>query len=114
MESRRTTQAHYSNIYDNFLTHWKYVKREKVNGAWKYTYEKSNTSKNDARKSVVDKINNLPGADKVNELIKPLDEYLRLYQEAGDSKIKADGKIPDAVRNLVNEGRAFVDRIGKK
>lgn len=27
------------------LTHWKYIKREKVNGKWQYTYNKENVDK---------------------------------------------------------------------
>ena len=27
------------------LTHWKYIKREKVNGKWRYTYNKENVDK---------------------------------------------------------------------
>lgn len=27
------------------LTHWKYIKREKVNGKWRYTYNKENLDK---------------------------------------------------------------------
>ena len=27
------------------LIHWKYIKREKVNGKWRYTYNKENVDK---------------------------------------------------------------------
>lgn len=39
MNDKNLTQAHHSQVYDNFLIHWKYLKREKVNGKWKYTYD---------------------------------------------------------------------------
>lgn len=76
--------------------------------------EKHTSVKNVAVDTIVDTINDLPGADKVNELLKPLDEYFHLYQEVEDSKIKAGGKIPDAVSDLANRGRGFVDRLFKK
>lgn len=45
LDSRKITEVHNSNVYDNFLIHWKYVKREKIPGAkkgdkqWKYFYK---------------------------------------------------------------------------
>lgn len=56
MNDKNLTQRHNSCIYDNFLMHWKYIKREKVGDKWKYTYKDDAVT--DARtklgKSVID------------------------------------------------------------
>ena len=30
---------HRTNVYSNFLMHWKYISRKRVNGKWQYEYE---------------------------------------------------------------------------
>ena len=56
MDDENLMQRHNSRIYDNFLMHWKYIKREKVGDKWKYTYKDDAVT--DARtklgKSVID------------------------------------------------------------
>ena len=56
MDKKDLISSHHSNIYDNFLMHWKYIKREKVGDKWKYTYKDDVVT--DARtklgKSVID------------------------------------------------------------
>ena len=58
MDSRKITDAHRSNVYDNFLIHWKYIKREKIVGAkegekkWKYWYKDDKDRTNTAKESV--------------------------------------------------------------
>lgn len=56
MDKKDLISSHRSNIYDNFLMHWKYIKREKVGDKWKYTYKDDSVI--DARsklgKSVID------------------------------------------------------------
>lgn len=56
MDKKDLISSHRSNIYDNFLMHWKYIKREKVGDKWKYTYKDDAVT--DARtklgKSVID------------------------------------------------------------
>ena len=56
MDKKDLISKHRSNIYDNFLMHWKYIKREKVGDKWKYTYKDDSVI--DARsklgKSVID------------------------------------------------------------
>ena len=39
MDDRTLMDSHRSNIYSNFLMHWKYIKREKVGDKWKYFYD---------------------------------------------------------------------------
>lgn len=45
MGDKNLTQRHNSRVYDNFLMHWGYVKREKINGKWRYWYENPKTGK---------------------------------------------------------------------
>lgn len=45
MSDKNLMQRHNSRIYDNFLMHWGYVKREKINGKWRYWYENPKTGK---------------------------------------------------------------------
>ena len=56
MDKKDLISSHHSNVYDNFLMHWKYIKREKVGDKWKYTYKDDAVT--DARtklgKSVID------------------------------------------------------------
>ena len=56
MDKKDLISSHRSNVYDNFLMHWKYIKREKVGDKWKYTYKDDAVT--DARtklgKSVID------------------------------------------------------------
>ena len=39
MDKKDLISSHHSNVYGNFLMHWKYIKREKVGDKWKYTYK---------------------------------------------------------------------------
>ena len=56
MDKKDLISSHRSNVYGNFLMHWKYIKREKVGDKWKYTYKDDAVT--DARskfgKSVID------------------------------------------------------------
>ena len=56
MDKKDLISSHRSNVYGNFLMHWKYIKREKVGDKWKYTYKDDSVI--DARsklgKSVID------------------------------------------------------------
>ena len=55
MDNKSLQESHNSRIYSNFLVHWKYVKREKIQGAkkgenqWKYFY--TEVSKSDSSKT---------------------------------------------------------------
>ena len=62
VDDKNLTQRHNSRIYDNFLMHWKYIKREKVGDKWKYTYKDDNVGKAQKKptdvKSSVGKVKN--------------------------------------------------------
>lgn len=44
MNNKNLSDTHRSNIYSNFLMHWKYIKREKDGDKWKYTYKDDNVT----------------------------------------------------------------------
>lgn len=56
--------SHHGRIYDNFLMHYKYVKREKIAGAkkgenqWKYYYKDDDERTNSAKESVQNTLSN--------------------------------------------------------
>ena len=56
MDKKDLISSHRSNIYDNFLMHWKYIKREKVGDKWKYTYKDDAVTNAQSKlgKSVID------------------------------------------------------------
>ena len=39
MDKKDLISSHHSNVYGNFLMHWKYIKREKVGDKWITTDE---------------------------------------------------------------------------
>lgn len=45
MDKKDLISSHHSNVYGNFLMHWKYIKREKVGDKWKYTYKDDTVDK---------------------------------------------------------------------
>lgn len=65
VDDENLMQRHNSRIYDNFLMHWKYVKREKVGDKWKYTY------KDDKKTSTTGKISNVDVSDLEIESYRP-------------------------------------------
>ena len=56
MDKKDLISSYRSNVYDNFLMHWKYIKREKVGDKWKYTYKDDvvTNAKSKLGKSVID------------------------------------------------------------
>ena len=65
MNDKNLMQRHNSRVYDNFLMHWKYVKREKVGDKWKYTY------KDDKKTSTTGKTSNVKVSDLEIESYRP-------------------------------------------
>ena len=65
MDDNNLMQRHNSRIYDNFLMHWKYIKREKVGDKWKYTY------KDDKKASTTGKTSNVKVSDLEIESYRP-------------------------------------------
>ena len=91
MDKKDLISSHRSNVYDNFLMHWKYIKREKVGDKWKYTYKDDAVT--DARtklgKSVIDykkavATENKLKADKTND-----GELSKANLDMADARVEA-------------------------
>jgi hypothetical protein len=70
----------FHELPDNTLMHWKYIKREKVNGKWKYYYDLGETQKKNyeqAKKDYYSKVNELKRirAKNVNGIETGIDHY---------------------------------------
>ena len=105
MDKNDLISTHNNRVYDNFLIHWKYVKREKITGAkkgenkWKYFYKDDKSSKN--KPGIVDKIKDIVGYDEKEAYKKSkskLDEAREKAQKAKELMDKASSEL-DAAYN---------------
>lgn len=109
MDNKTLMDSHRSNIYSNFLMHWKYIKREKVGDKWKYYYDdgkKTEASANEA-KTTVKQIN--AKIDSVNDMIEStnkqiLNENKRIVDAKMDYK-----KAVDLNKARLAEGKKTLD-----
>lgn len=77
------------------LTHWKYIKREKVNGKWKYIYDDSSSEVNKAKKNV---------DEKQKELDDHFDEYWQKSYESELARLsKKQKRDPERVEKIKNK-----------
>ena len=98
MDKNDLFSAHNSQVYNNFLVHWKYIKREKITGTkkgenkWKYFYKDNKSSKN--KPGIVDKIKDVVGYDERGE-------YENTKKKLDSARINSDNaktKLDDAIR----------------
>lgn len=80
-------------VSDDVLMHWKYIKREKKNGRWVYTYKDSN----------LDKLS--------EEFPKALEAYGKSYEKALDLGLSPSQMAQD---RRLNKQKAEVDKLEKK
>ena len=98
------------------LTHWKYIKREKVNGKWRYSYDKENIGKavNYAKQEATREAQNL-AYNAANEVLKyrqnttdDVGEYLvRTVQRGYVATLKTlnnigKGTLDDSLNSFMN------------
>ena len=118
MDEKDLTTLHHSRVYDNFLMHWKYIKREKVGDKWQYTY------KNDlktATNAATAKIKNAPKAasakiaantEKVkNSITAMIGQQKTKVEEAVKAAPK---KAADAADKVVQKSTKVANDVGKK
>lgn len=100
MDKNDLMSTHNNRVYDNFLVHWKYVKREKITGAkkgenkWKYFYKDDKSSKN--KVGIVDKIKDVLGYDEKETYEKSktkLDEARANAKKAKEMMDKASDEL---------------------
>ena len=128
MDNKDLIHRHNSRIYDNFLMHWKYVKREKIVGAkkgenkWKYFYKNDKTGNN--TKSIIDKAKDALGFDEKDNLTnakKNLDDASnRMNQihrtattpaktrQEDRAREVAKEKLPESIEKWQEAGKAYV------
>lgn len=118
MDEKDLTTLHHSRVYDNFLMHWKYIKREKVGDKWQYTYKddlKTATNATTAKiksapKAVSAKI--AANTEKVKNNIAAM-----IGQQKNNAKeiIKATPKkAADAADKVVQKSTKVANDVGKK
>ena len=109
MDDKTLMDSHRSNIYSNFLMHWKYIKREKVGDTWKYYYDdrkKTEASANEA-KTTVKQIN--AKLDSVNDMIESTNkQILNENKHIVDAKMDYK-KAVDLNKARLAEGKKTLD-----
>ena len=118
MDEKDLTTLHHSRVYDNFLMHWKYIKREKVGDKWQYTYKDDLKT---ATNAATAKIKNAPKAasakiaantEKVKNSITAM-----IGQQKANAKeaVKAaPKKAADAADKVVQKSTKVANDVGKK
>ena len=136
MDKNDLISTHNNRVYDNFLVHWKYIKREKITGAkkgdnkWKYFYKDDKFSKN--KPGIVDKIKDVVGYDERNEYEnaqkkldtartnsdkakKKLDDSIQKYDSAKKHKKSTESAVKDAAKMVDKARKAYEsDPPGKR
>ncbi len=109
MDDKNLTERHNSRIYDNFLMHWKYIKREKVGDKWKYYYDdgkKTEASANEA-KATVKRLN--AKLDSINDMIESTNkQILNENKHIVDAKMDYK-KAVDLNKARLAEGKKTLD-----
>lgn len=118
MDEKNLTTLHHSRVYDNFLMHWKYIKREKVGDKWQYTYKDDLKT---ATNTATAKIKNAPkaAAAKVAENTEKVKNNIAamIGQQKNNAKevVKAaPKKAADAADKVVQKSTKVANDVGKK
>ena len=118
MDEKNLTTLHHSRVYDNFLMHWKYIKREKVGDKWQYTYKDDLKT---ATNAATAKIKNAPkaAAAKVAENTEKVKNNIAamIGQQKNNAKevVKAaPKKAADAADKVVQKSTKVANDVGKK
>lgn len=123
MDSRKITDVHNSKVYDNFLIHWKYIKREKIPGAkkgekqWKYWYKDDEKRSNSAKETAQNTLDDLiDGVKKKSEKSKTiLDNAAKsakaMIENASSSTTKQTASHD--IKNTVENGKQSASKLIK-
>ena len=91
------------------LRHWKYVKKEKINGKWKYWYDLE-SYKQDMKKIKEDSKNSqYTPSDKVTDISSGLKQKLKNYIQ--NAKNKVDAMIDKSVNSVKDAAKKTVNAI---
>ena len=118
MDEKDLTTLHHSRVYDNFLMHWKYIKREKVGDKWQYTYKDDLKT---ATNAATAKIKNAPkaAAAKVAENTEKVKNNIAAMIGQQKTKVEeavkaAPKKAADAADKVVQKSTKVANDVGKK
>ena len=111
MDNKNLTQSHNSRVYENFLMHWKYIKREKVGDKWKYYYDdgtKTGAAAYEA-KSAAERVRSK--LDTVNSTIDIKNKaILDRNKKIVDAKMEQKALV-DKNRQRIAEGKATINTV---
>lgn len=133
MDDKNLKQRHNSRIYGNFLMHWKYKYKKKVNGKWRYFYDvgpagfdvggngPGRDGEIDSNVQSYTKFQDIIGKDEKDAYTRTLKKALNEmdYQNANPERTlqerKVDEKNMDRVRKNVEEdmNRFYKTPLGK-
>ena len=118
MDEKDLTTLHHSRVYDNFLMHWKYIKREKVGDKWQYTYKDDLKT---ATNAATAKIKNAPKAASAKIAANTEKVKNNITAMIGQQKTKvkeavkaAPKKAADAADKVVQKSTKVANDVGKK
>ena len=118
MDDKNLTQRHNSRVYDNFLMHWKYKYKKKVNGKWRYFYDvgpagfdvggngPGRDGEIDSNIQSYTKFQDIIGKDEKDAYIRSLQKALREvdYQNANPDRTARERKVDE--KNMKRVDRA--------
>lgn len=113
MDEKDLTTLHHSRVYDNFLMHWKYIKREKVGDKWQYTYKDDLKT---ATNAATAKIKNAPKAASAKIAANTEKVKSSITAMIGQQKTNAKEavKAADAADKVVQKSTKVANDVGKK
>ena len=118
MDDKDLTTLHHSRVYDNFLMHWKYIKREKVGDKWQYTYKDDLKT---AANAATAKIKNAPKAasakiaDNTEKVKNSITAIIGQQKTNAKEAVKAaPKKVAAATDKVVQKSTKVANDVGKK
>ena len=110
MDEKDLTTLHHSRVYDNFLMHWKYIKREKVGDKWRYTYKDDLKT---AANAATAKVKNAPKAASAKIAANTEKVKNSITSMIGQQKTNAKEAIKAAPKKAANAADKVVQKSTK-
>lgn len=110
MDKKDLTTLHHSRVYDNFLMHWKYIKREKVGDKWRYTYKDDLKT---AANAATAKVKNAPKAASAKIAANTEKVKNSITSMIGQQKTNAKEAIKAAPKKAANAADKVVQKSTK-
>ena len=104
-----TSDGKLRSVSDDELYHWKYIKREKVNGKWRYYYHEDDKKLKDKIKSGVDKLQDYAVVQNIRDKLgydeKAYAEYAKNFADAG----KTTNYVINGTKHTVDWGQEYIE-----